>query len=108
MRRVASGVALQAWRGGTAEKAPRHFRFLGGEHGNFFRNVRERLARKRLEEAHEFAELVFRERERGHAHLKVRANAIAIRIFVIERWIFQEAQQPVGIDTRALGEELRR
>src|SRR5215472_15716518 len=108
MRGIARGVAFQARRSGAAEQAARHFRLLGGEHRNIFRNVREWLAGERLEEAHELAELVFGERERGHAHLQVRANAVAIRVFVVERRILQEAQQPFGIDALAFGKQLRR
>src|SRR5438876_6898294 len=87
-------MTLEARRGSAAKETARHFGFLGGEHGDFFGDVRERLARKRLKEPHQFAKLVFGERERWHAHLQVAANAVAIRVVVVERRIFQEAQQP--------------
>ena len=64
-------MALEARRSRAAKEAAGHFGFLGSKNGNFFRNVRERLARKGLEEANEFAEFVFGKRERGHAHLQI-------------------------------------
>src|SRR6267143_163290 len=63
--RVAGGVTFQAGRGGAAEEAARHFGFLGGQDGNLFWNVVERLPRQGLEDTHQFAQLVFGEREGG-------------------------------------------
>jgi len=53
--RIAGGMAFQAGRGGAAEEAPRHFGFLCGQNGNLFWNIGEGLARKGLEEPHQFA-----------------------------------------------------
>src|SRR5882762_6929353 len=78
--RVAGGVTFQAGRGGAAEEAARHFGFLGGQDGNLFWNVGERLPRQGLEETHQFAQLVFGEREGGHAHLQIGAHAVAIGV----------------------------
>src|SRR6266481_7032111 len=44
--RIAGSVAFQAGRCGAAEEAPRHFGFLGGQHGDLFRYVGEGLARQ--------------------------------------------------------------
>src|SRR2546429_5051397 len=65
VRGISGGMALEARRSRAAKEAAGHFGFLGSKNGNFFRNVRERLARKGLEEADEFAEFVFGKRERG-------------------------------------------
>src|SRR6266571_2397849 len=100
-------MTLQAGRRRATEEAARHFGFLGGQHGNLFRNIREGLARQSLEKAHQFAELVFGKGESGHVDLQIGAHAIAIGVLIVERRIFQETKHPFWIDTRTLGEELR-
>src|SRR5438445_2234288 len=106
--RIARSVALQARSGGAAEEAARHFGFLGGQDGNLFRNIRERLARESLEESNQFSKLVFGKRERRHADLQVGAHAVATGVRGAERRILQETLQPLGIDARAFGQELGR
>src|SRR6266704_526580 len=71
-------MTLQAGRRRATEEAARHFGFLGGQHGNLFRNIREGLARQSLEKAHQFAELVFGKGESGHVDLQIGAQAIAM------------------------------
>src|SRR6266446_2324502 len=105
---IAGGVALQTRRRRTAEQAARHLGFLCGEHRDFFRYVGERLPRKGLEEADELAQFVFGKREGRHVDLQIGADAIAIGVLIVQRRIFQEAQHPLGIDARTLGEELWR
>src|SRR5438552_359462 len=106
--RISGGVALQARSGCAAEEAARHFGFLGGQDGNLFRNVREGLARKSLEESNQLSKLVFGERKRWHADLEVGAHAVAIGVRGAERRILQEPLQPLGIDARAFCEQLGR
>src|SRR5690348_17588313 len=101
-------MTLQTWRCGTAEETARHFGFLRGKQRRLLWNVRERLARKRLEEADQFAEFVLGERERGHTHLQIRAHTVAIGVRIAERGIAQEPQQPLRIDACALSKQLRR
>src|ERR1700676_1163307 len=108
VRRIAGGVALQARSGWAAEKAARHVRFLGGERRWLFRNVREGLARERLEETHQLAQFIFGERESGHAYLQIGADAVAVGVRVAERRLGEEMQEPLRIDTRAFGQQLRR
>src|SRR5437016_13749336 len=102
-------MTLEARRGSAAKETARHFGFLGGEHGDFFGDVRERLARKRLKEPHQFAKLVLvlRKRERWHAQLPAAANAVAVRVVVGKRRMLEEAQQPLDVDARGLGEQMR-
>src|SRR6266852_3455003 len=105
---IASGVTLQARGCGAAEEAARHLGFFRAENGNLFRNVREGLARKSLEKAHQFAKFVFGDIVRGHADLEVRALTVAVVVFVVQGRVFQVAPHPFGVDARALGEELGR
>src|SRR5439155_11141599 len=77
---IARSMTLQAGCRRAAEEAPRHLRFFRGQQRNLFRYVGEGLARQRLEETHQLAQLIFGKRERWHAYLQVRAHAVAIGV----------------------------
>src|SRR5580658_47375 len=101
-------MTLQARSCSAREQTARHVRLFAGERRYLLRNIGHGLLRQRLEEADQLPEFVVGERERGHADLQVRPNAVAVCVGGAQRWIRQELAQPLGIDTRALGQQLWR
>jgi len=51
---------------------------------------------------------IVRKIERGHAHLQILADAVAISVRGTERGIREGIAEPFGIDARAFGGENRR